>query len=201
MFNFAASPEGLSSLSLPSGHSLICFSHLRWNFDFHRLQHLMSRFAGSGRVIYWEEAEEATPECEPAVGVRTCAETGVVIVTPSLPEPMKRVDRHAALRTLLNDFLAEEEGPFIRWYCDPAMLLFTRHLSAAATIYDVTVPVPGGMPMLERELRAAADYIFTGDTKDLRTRLSRLARPPMPAPLALVEDVTGALGLAEPQPS
>lgn len=201
MFNFAASPEGLSSLSLPSGHSLICFSHLRWNFDFHRLQHLMSRFAGSGRVVYWEEAEEATPECEPALGVRTCAETEVVVVTPSLPEPMKPADRDAALRALLNDFLAEEGEPFIRWYCDPAMLLFTRHLSGVATIYDMTVPVPGRLPVLERELRGIADYIFTGDTKDLRARLARLARPSVPAPLALVEDVTGVLGLAGPQPS
>src|SRR3546814_4437435 len=41
------------SHSLPAGHTLICFSHLRWNFDSHRLQQLMSRFARGGRVIYW----------------------------------------------------------------------------------------------------------------------------------------------------
>jgi UDP-galactopyranose mutase len=181
VFNFAASTDVASSLSLPAGHSLICFSHLRWNFDFHRLQYLMSRFARSGRVVYWEEPEEATPECEPALGVRTCAETGVVIVTPSLPEPMKPEDRYAALRTLLNDFLAEEEGPFLRWYCDPEMLLFTRHLASAATIYDMTVPVPARVPMLERELRSIADHIFTGDTKALGARLAKLARPPAPA--------------------
>src|SRR3546814_7108760 len=48
------------SHSLPAGHTLICFSHLRWNFDSHRLQQLMSRFARGGRVFYWEEPEEAT---------------------------------------------------------------------------------------------------------------------------------------------
>ena len=181
MFSFATSPEGLSSLSLPTGHSLICFSHLRWNFDFRRLQHRMSRFARSGRVVYWEEPEEATPECEPALGVRRCAETGVVVVTPSLPEPMKRSDREAALRALLNGFLAEEEGPFIRWYCDPEMLLFTRHLASVATIYDMTVPVPARVPVLERELRDIADHIFTGDTQALGTRLAKLGRPPAAA--------------------
>jgi len=36
-------------------HTLICFSHLRWNFVFQRPQHLMSRFAREMTVIYWEE--------------------------------------------------------------------------------------------------------------------------------------------------
>ena len=38
--------------------SLICFSHLRWNFVFQRPQHLMSRFAREMDVIYWEEPAE-----------------------------------------------------------------------------------------------------------------------------------------------
>ena len=33
--------------------TLICFSHLRWDFVFQRPQHLMTRFAASRRVIYW----------------------------------------------------------------------------------------------------------------------------------------------------
>ena len=31
------------------GHTLVCFSHLRWNFVFQRPQHLMSRFAEDRR--------------------------------------------------------------------------------------------------------------------------------------------------------
>lgn len=171
------------SHSLPAAHTLICFSHLRWNFDSHRLQQLMSRFARGGRVIYWEEPEEATPDCEPALGVRTCAETGVVVVTPSLPEPMKTADRDGALRRLLNDFLAEEDGPFIRWYCDPAMLVFSRHLVSAATIYDRAVASPGSLPALERELGDVADFTFTGDADGLGARLARAVRPLAPANL------------------
>src|SRR5678815_135389 len=38
--------------------TLVCFSHLRWNFVFQRPQHLMSRFARDMAVIYWEEPIE-----------------------------------------------------------------------------------------------------------------------------------------------
>jgi UDP-galactopyranose mutase len=37
------------------GATLICFSHLRWDFVFQRPQHLMARFAVEGAVIFWEE--------------------------------------------------------------------------------------------------------------------------------------------------
>ena len=42
----------------PEPATLICFSHLRWNFVFQRPQHLMSRFAREMNVIYWEEPVE-----------------------------------------------------------------------------------------------------------------------------------------------
>src|ERR687893_1400594 len=38
--------------------TLICFSHLRWNFVFQRPQHLMSRFARDMAVVFWEEPME-----------------------------------------------------------------------------------------------------------------------------------------------
>jgi UDP-galactopyranose mutase len=37
------------------GETLICFSHLRWDFVFQRPQHLMTRFARERRVFYFEE--------------------------------------------------------------------------------------------------------------------------------------------------
>jgi UDP-galactopyranose mutase len=167
-FAAASSPgHDISTSFLPSGHTLICFSHLRWNFVFRRPQHLMSRFSRGGRVVYWEEPEEALPECEAAVGVRTCAETGVVIVTPSLPEAMGEAEREAALRTLLDDFLAEEKGPLIRWYYTPAMLPFSRHIESRCTIYDcvdelaASEATPLSLLDLERELLASADLVFT----------------------------------------
>ncbi len=151
-----------------SDQTLICFSHLRWNFVFQRPQHLMSRFAKERRVIYWEEPEAALPDFEPSIGVRECAETGVVVVTPSLPEQMSEEDKRAALKTLLDGFLAGEQKPLIRWYYTPMMLPFSRHIDAVSTVYDCMDELanfrfaPAELLNLERELMAASDVVFTG---------------------------------------
>ena len=152
----------------PDSHTLICFSHLRWNFVFQRPQHLMSRFAADRRVIYWEEPEAALPDCEPALGVRTCAETGVIVVTPSLPETLSEEEKESALKSLLDAFLAGEEGPFVRWYYTPMMLPFSRHVDAACTVYDCMDELanfrfaPPQLLALERELFGTSDVVFTG---------------------------------------
>jgi UDP-galactopyranose mutase len=128
----------------------------------------MSRFAEAGRVIFWEEPEAALAEMEPALGVRTCAETGVIVVTPSLPETLVGDEREATLRTLLDSYLAGEEGPVVRWYYTPMMLAFSRHIAAAATVYDCMDELanfrfaPAELLGLERELLASADVVFTG---------------------------------------
>jgi UDP-galactopyranose mutase len=141
---------------------------LCWNFVFQRPQHLMSRFARERRVIFWEEPEAAVPECAPALGVRVCAESGVVICTPSLAEGMSDEERETALKALLDDFLASERGPFVRWYYTPTMLPFSRHVEAAATVYDCMGDLSGlrfappQLLALEDELFEAADIVFTG---------------------------------------
>ncbi|HEX8533729.1 MAG TPA: glycosyltransferase, partial [Allosphingosinicella sp.] len=159
--NYDAAPPG-------SDQGLICFSHLRWNFVFQRPQHLMSRFAKERRVIYWEEPEAALAGCEPALGIRTCAETGVTVVTPSLPEGMSEEETESALKALLDEFLTGEEQPLVRWYYTPMMLPFSRHIEAAATVYDCMDELanfrfaPPTLLDLERELFATADVVFTG---------------------------------------
>src|SRR6185503_1618342 len=47
--------EAEPSAQDPQSTTLVCFSHLRWNFVFQRPQHLMSRFAHEMTVIFWEE--------------------------------------------------------------------------------------------------------------------------------------------------
>jgi UDP-galactopyranose mutase len=160
-------------------HSLICFSPLCWNFVFQRPQHLMSRFARERRVIFWEAPEAAAPECTPALGVRVCAESGVVICTPSLAEGMSEEERETALKILLDDFLARERGPFVRWYYTPMMLPFSRHVEAAATLYDCSDEFSGfrfAQPQLlalEDELFEAADIVFTGGYSLFEAKKSR----------------------------
>jgi UDP-galactopyranose mutase len=158
--------------SVDFDHTLICFSHLRWNFVFQRPQHLMSRFALERRVVFWEEPEAALTDCEPALGVRTCAETGVVVVTPSLPEGLEEAGQESVLKRLLDEFLAEQSearpGPFVRWYYTPMMLPFSRHIASAATVYDCMDELanfrfaPPRLLALESELFDAADVVFTG---------------------------------------
>ncbi|MDQ4087578.1 MAG: UDP-galactopyranose mutase, partial [Pseudomonadota bacterium] len=159
--------------------TLLCFSHLRWNFVFQRPQHLMSRFARTGRVIFWEEPEAALAGCEPALGVRTCAETGVVVVTPSLPEGMDEPEQERVLKALLDSHLAGEKEPFIRWYYTPMMLPFSRHVDSACTVYDCMDELanfkfaPPRLLDLERELLASADVVFTGGYSLYEAKKSR----------------------------
>jgi UDP-galactopyranose mutase len=128
----------------------------------------MSRFARDRRVIYWEEPEATRSDCEPALGIRVCAESGVTVVTPSLPETLSHDEREAALQSLLDTFLADQRGPFVRWYYTPMMLPFSRHLEAACTVYDCMDELanfrfaPPELLGLERELLAIADIVFTG---------------------------------------
>jgi UDP-galactopyranose mutase len=157
-----------SAITASTDQTLICFSHLRWNFVFQRPQHLMSRFAKDRHVIYWEEPENALPDFEPSLGVRECAETGVTVVTPSLPETLSDEEKQATLSRLLDGFLDSEEAPVIRWYYTPMMLPFSRHIDAVCTVYDCMDELanfrfaPKELLNLERELLALSDVVFTG---------------------------------------
>ncbi len=128
----------------------------------------MSRFAKERRVIYWEEPEGAPEGAEAALGVRVCAETNVTVVTPSLPHGLSEEARDDALKTLLNGFLAGEQGPFVRWYYTPMMLPFSRDVPSSATVYDCMDELanfkfaPPTLLALEQELIDGADVVFTG---------------------------------------
>jgi UDP-galactopyranose mutase len=146
---------------------LICFSHLRWNFVFQRPQHLISRFARDHRVIFWEEPVLDARD-EATLDVNTCPETGVILVTPQLPNRLTQSEQEATLRTLLEIYLAGQHGPMVRWYYTPMMLPFSRHIHAACTVYDCMDELanfkfaPPRLLELERELFDAADLVFTG---------------------------------------
>ena len=119
-------------------------------------------------MIYWEEPENALPDGEAALSVRTCAETGVIVATPTLPPQLSYEEREATLKALLDAFLAGEQRPLVRWYYTPMMLPFSRHIETAATVYDCMDELanfrfaPPQLLDLERELFATADVVFTG---------------------------------------
>jgi UDP-galactopyranose mutase len=148
--------------------TLICFSHLRWNFVFQRPQHLMTRFAKTRRVIVWEEPTFGPAERTPRLDSNICAESGVVVLTPVLPEGSAAEDHVDMLRTLLDTVVAGVEGDIIRWYYTPMMLPFSRHIEAVCTVYDCMDELanfkfaPPELTLLERELMASSDVVFTG---------------------------------------
>src|SRR3546814_11428216 len=83
------------------------------------------------------------------------------------------------------------------------MLVFSRHLVSAATIYDRAVASPGSLPTLERELGDVADFTFTGDAAGLGARLARAVRPLAPANLNRPPTLLAAepqLGCPHPTP-
>src|SRR5690349_11714638 len=106
----------------PEPTTLLCFSHLRWNFVFQRPQHLMSRFAREMDVIFWEEPVDIGHNETAYLKVREADDaTGVRVVTPHLPEGMPDEAREAALTRLLDAHVASLRGPLIAWYYTPMM--------------------------------------------------------------------------------
>src|SRR5437868_8249808 len=95
--------EAEPSAADPQPATLICFSHLRWNFVCQRPQHLMSRFAREMSVIFWEEPMEIGPKETAYLKVREAdGAPGLRVVVPHLPEGMPEEAREAVLTRLLD---------------------------------------------------------------------------------------------------
>jgi UDP-galactopyranose mutase len=149
--------------------TLICFSHLRWNFVFQRPQHLMSRFAREMNVIFWEEPVDIAAKETAYLQVREADNAANVrIVVPHLPHGMPEDAREAALKRLLDAHLASLNGPLIAWYYTPMMLPFTKHITPDVTVYDAMDELskfkfaPQHLLSYEQELIDRADVVFTG---------------------------------------
>jgi glycosyltransferase involved in cell wall biosynthesis len=161
--------EAEPSATDPQPTTLICFSHLRWNFVFQRPQHLMCRFARDMNVIYWEEPIDIGPKEIAYLQVREEEDShGVRVVVPHLPEGMPQDAREAALKRLLDAHLSTVRGPMVAWYYTPMMLPFSRHLDADVVVYDAMDELskfrfaPLKLLDLEQELIDKADILFTG---------------------------------------
>jgi UDP-galactopyranose mutase len=144
--------------------TLLCFSHLRWNFVTQRPQHLMLRFARDMRVLYWEEPEYGAETAH--LRVSKVAEN-IVCIVPQLSSPDDWQQNQNILRDLLDAYLAGEQVT-VRWYYTPMMLTFSRHVKAMRTVYDCMDELsnfhfaPPRLKELEAELLSTADVVFTG---------------------------------------
>jgi glycosyltransferase involved in cell wall biosynthesis len=164
----------------PEPTTLICFSHLRWNFVFQRPQHLMSRFAREMNVIYWEEPMEIEPKETAYLQVREAQDAANVrIAVPHLPKGMPEDAREAALKRLLDAHLASQHGSLIAWYYTPMMLPFSRHIEPTVTVFDAMDELskfkfaPVKLLELEQELIDRADVVFTGGSSLFEAKKDR----------------------------
>jgi glycosyltransferase involved in cell wall biosynthesis len=166
----------------PKGPTLLCFSHLRWNFVFQRPQHLMSRFARDMDVIFWEEPVEIGSHETAYLQVRVAQNApDVRIVVPHLPQGMPQDAREAALGRLLDAHVASIRGRLIAWYYTPMMLPFSRAITADVTVYDAMDELskfkfaPAQLLELEQELIDRADIVFTGGSSLYEAKKNRHA--------------------------
>jgi UDP-galactopyranose mutase len=174
--------EAEPSASDPQPTTLICFSHLRWNFVFQRPQHLMSRFARDMAVTFWEEPIDIGPGETAYLEVRDAEDAqNVRIAVPHLPAGMDEHAREATLERLLDAHVALLRGPLIAWYYTPMMLPFSRHLDADVVVFDAMDELskfkfaPVKLLELEQELIDRADVMFTGGSSLFEAKKDRHA--------------------------
>ena len=166
-----------SHAAVPKVETLLCFSHLRWDFVYQRPQHLMTRFALQSRVYYIEEpifgAESPRLELSRREGSLT-------VVVPWLPHGLAESARNSALAALVDEMIARESiTSFVAWYYTPMALPWTRQLEPVAVVYDCMDELslfrgaPAEIVEREGELIDLADIVFTGGTSLYEAKRSR----------------------------
>jgi UDP-galactopyranose mutase len=187
--------------------TLICFSHLRWDFVFQRPQHLMGRFAKSMPVVVWEEPVHDAPADAPRLDVRPAANTpNITLVTPHIVGGLDPQAERDLLTGMLDKYVAQlSAAKLIRWYYTPMMLPFSRHLDAVCTVYDCMDELsafrfaPAELLALEQELLDSADVVFTGGHSLYEAKKSRHGNVhPFPSSVDRRHFGRARAGLADP---
>jgi UDP-galactopyranose mutase len=161
--------------------SVLCLSHLRWDFVYQRPQHLLSRCARSRCVWFFEEPVRI-PGGAPRLEIHQ-RDVRLRVVVPQLPDGLRAEEENNLLTWLVNELLRDEPiGPFVLWYYTPMALDFTRHLSPDLIVYDCMDELaafrgaPPAMNQREAELLERADLVFTGGRSLFRSRRNRHSR-------------------------
>ncbi len=148
------------------GRDVICFSHLRWDFVYQRPQHLMSRFAGQGRVFFIEEPVTSDGTTHFDISER---EPNLFVCVPHLPETIGQGQVPELMRHMIDLMMTEHKiNNYISWFYTPMMLDWSRQLTPRVVVYDCMDELSGfknaptELVERERELFAKADLVFTG---------------------------------------
>ena len=146
--------------------NIVCMSHLRWHFVFQRPQHLLSRAARTGTVLYVEEpiVGDGPPRIEVAAD-----DSGVLVAVPHLPAGLSAAQQTTWQRLLLNSTIRTHiRGEYVAWFYTPMALAFAHDLAPITVVYDCMdelsafAGAPAGLAAYEGELFRQADVVFTG---------------------------------------
>ena len=155
---------------------MIVFSHLRWDFVFQRPQHLMTRFARTSQVYFFEEpiADNGPPWLEISQPV-----PNLFVCRPhtSLPEGGFSDTQLPVLQKLLDGLISARkiEHP-VAWFYTPMALPLLQSLDASAVVYDcmdeLSAFYNAPVELLEREqaLLRSASVVFTGGPSLFRAK-------------------------------
>ena len=148
-----------------TSETILCLSHLRWDFVFQRPQHLLVRCARHHRVVYFEEP--MLDAREPELEMR--AEANLIIAVPHLPTGMSVDAAELAQRKMIDRVLYDLDNPRpVLWYTTPMPIAFTHHIKSRAIVYDCMDELslfhgaPAGLAEREALLLKCADVVFTG---------------------------------------
>src|SRR4028119_316370 len=147
--------------------SVLCLSHLRWNFVFQRPQHLLSRCAREHDVVFFEEP--IFDANEPGLEVSTSG-PGVRVAVPHLPPDTPAEIVEAAQRGMIDRIVQHELNGSrpVLWYYTPMPIAFTDHVRPRAVVYDCMDELslfkgaPAVLKEREKLLLEDADVVFTG---------------------------------------
>lgn len=146
--------------------TIICFSHLRWDFVFQRPQHIMTRLSKQFNIFY---VEEPVLDTDGDAYYSFHERGGLKVVVPHLPHDIHAQKVNAELKALLNGLLAERSfTDYSFWYYTPMALEFSRNHQPELIVYDCMDELsafkfaPQSLKELEKELLRKADIVFTG---------------------------------------
>ena len=152
-------------LEVPS--TLLCFSHLRWNFVFQRPQHILTLASKTENVIYFEEPvfEEISHP-----GMRTTdISPSIKVITPVLPVGTDAANAEVTQRQFVDVLVASiPQERLTTWYYTPMALRFSDHLACDVCVYDCMDELsafknaPPELVEMEKRLFQRADIVFTG---------------------------------------
>jgi glycosyltransferase involved in cell wall biosynthesis len=153
-----------SQLQSMTKRDMVVFSHLRWEFVTQRPQHLIERFARSGReVLFVEEPIEYTPSQHGTARVFSPAKNVTVIQPRIAPGDFQ------ALANVI-DYCSPDafsSRPLL-WFYSPSFVAMADLIPHSVVVYDCMDELSqfkgaaASIVIQERQLLNKADVVFTG---------------------------------------